>query len=90
MGQQKETTHRLNRRRFDAAIAFKKHSLRSFARALGNNWTGQHIGLVASGERKGSAKLLDAIYRELGETAWLFATGQTDALRDEGGRDAAA
>jgi len=83
MGQQNETTHRLNRRRFDAAIAFKKHSLRSFARALGNNWTGQHIGLVARGERKGSAKLLDAIYRELGDAAWRFATGQTDTLQDE-------
>lgn len=89
MGLQNETAHKLNRRRFDAAIAFKKHSLRSLARALGNNWTGQHIGLVASGERKGSAKLLDAIYRELGETAWLFATGQTDALHDEGARHAA-
>ncbi len=90
MEQRNETAHKLNRRRFDAAIAFKKHSLRSLARALGNNWTGQHIGLVASGERKGSAKLLDAIYRELGETAWLFATGQTDALRDEGASDGAA
>lgn len=89
MGLQNETAHKLNRRRFDAAIAFKKHSLRSLARALGNNWTGQHIGLVASGERKGSAKLLDAIYRELGETAWLFATGQTDALHDEGATHAA-
>ena len=89
MGLQNETAHKLNRRCFDAAIAFKKHSLRSLARALGNNWTGQHIGLVASGERKGSAKLLDAIYRELGETAWLFATGQTDALHDEGARHAA-
>ena len=89
MGLQNETAHKLNRRCFDAAIAFKKHSLRSFARALGNNWTGQHIGLVASGERKGSAKLLDAIYRELGETAWLFATGQTDALHDEGATHAA-
>ena len=83
MGLQNETAHKLNRRRFDAAIAFKKHSLRSLARALGNNWTGQHIGLVASGERKGSAKLLDAIYRELGDAAWRFATGQTDALHDE-------
>ncbi len=89
MGLQNETAHKLNRRRFDAAIAFKKHSLRSLARALGNNWTGQHIGLVASGERKGSAKLLDAIYRELGETAWLFATGQTDALHDDEARHAA-
>ena len=83
MGLQNETAHKLNRRRFDAAIAFKKHSLRSLARALGNNWTGQHIGLVARGERKGSAKLLDAIYRELGEAAWRFATGQTDTLQDE-------
>ncbi len=83
MGLQNETAHKLNRRRFDAAIAFKKHSLRSLARALGNNWTGQHIGLVASGERKGSAKLLDAIYRELGDAAWRFATGQTDTLQDE-------
>ena len=83
MGLQNETAHKLNRRCFDAAIAFKKHSLRSFARALGNNWTGQHIGLVASGERKGSAKLLDAIHRELGEAGWAFATGQTDALHDE-------
>ena len=90
MEQRNETAHKLNRRCFDAAIAFKQHSLRSLARALGNNWTGQHIGLVASGERKGSAKLLDAIYRELGETAWLFATGQCDNLRDEGASDGAA
>ena len=83
MGLQNETAHKLNRRCFDAAIAFKKHSLRSLARALGNKWTGQHIGLVASGERKGSAKLLDAIYREFGDAAWRFATGQTDTLQDE-------
>lgn len=90
MGLQKDTANKLNRRRFDAAIAFRGFSLRSLARALGNNWTGQHIGLVASNERKGSASLQDAIRRALGEAAWAYASGQTDLLRDEGGDHAAA
>ena len=79
----------LNRRRFDAAIAYQGHSLSSFATALGR-WTPQHIAYVAAGNRQGSAALYAAIRQALGEPAWLWVTGQTDALRDEGGRDAAA
>ena len=80
---------KLNRRRFDAAIAYHGQSLSSFAAALGR-WTPQHIAHVAAGNRQGSAALYAAIRQELGESAWLWVTGQSDTLHDEGGRDAAA
>lgn len=67
------------RRRFDAALAYQGRSLRRFASALGR-WTAPHIAAVMAGERTGSAALLDALRRELGEPAWLFVTGQTDTL----------
>ena len=80
---------KLNRRRFDAAIAYQGRSLSRFAAALGR-WTPQHIAHVAAGDRQGSAALYAAIRQELGEPAWLWATGQTDSLRDEGASDGAA
>ncbi len=78
-----------DRRRFDAAIAYRGMSLRSFAALLGR-WTPQHIAHVVAGERKGSSALYAAIRTGLGEPLWLFATGQTDSLRDEGGEHGAA
>jgi transcriptional regulator with XRE-family HTH domain len=70
-----------DRRRFDAAIAYRGMSLRSFAALLGR-WTPQHIAHVVAGERKGSDELYAAIRARLGEPLWRFATGQTDTLRD--------
>lgn len=79
---------KLNRRRFDAVIAHQGRSLSRFAAALGR-WTPQHIAHVAAGDRQGSAALYAAIRQALGEPAWLWVTGQTDSLRDEGASDAA-
>ena len=89
MGRTEPKPQKLNRRRFDAAIAYHGQSLSSFAAALGR-WTPQHIAHVAAGNRQGSAALYAAIRQELGEPAWLWVTGQTDLLRDEGASDAAA
>lgn len=77
-------TSSLNRRRFDAALAYQGRSLNSFAAALGQ-WCARHVALVVEGKRPGSVLLLRAIRQELGEPGWLFATGQADTLRDEGG-----
>ncbi len=78
---------KLNRRRFDAAIAYQGRSLSRFAAALGR-WTPQHIAHVAAGDRQGSAALYAALRHALGEPAWLWVIGQTDALHDEGARHA--
>lgn len=85
----KPKPQKMNRRRFDAAIAYQGQSLSSFAAALGR-WTPQHIAHVAAGNRQGSAALYAAIRQELGEPAWLWVTGESDILRDEGGSDAEA
>ncbi len=89
MEQNKPKPQKLSRRRFDAAIAYQGHSLSSFVAALGR-WTPQHIAHVAAGNRQGSAALYAAIRQALGEPAWLWVTGQTDTLRDEGGDHAPA
>ena len=46
--------------------------------------TPRHAYFVLTGARAGSAALLDAVRRELGEPDWLFVTGQAHALADEG------
>jgi len=89
MGLSEPKPQKLNRRRFDAAIAYQGHSLSSFVATLGR-WTPQHIAHVAAGNRQGSAALYAAIQQALGEPAWLWVTGQTDLLRDEESDHAAA
>lgn len=89
MEHNKPKPQKLSRRRFDAAISYQGRSLSRFAAALGR-WTPQHIAHVAAGDRQGSAALYAAIRQELGESAWLWVTGQSDTLRDEGGSDAEA
>ena len=71
----------LNRRRFDAALAFQGQSLARFTAALGR-WCPRHVALVMSGERPGSAALLAAFRRQLGESAWRFVVGEVDVLSD--------
>lgn len=89
MGHTEPKPQKMNRRRFDAAIAYQGRSLSSFSAALGR-WTPQHIAHVAAGNRQGSAALYAAIQQALGEPAWLWVTGQCDALRDEEPDHAAA
>lgn len=79
-----EDSPTLNRRRFDAALAYQGRTLNGFAAALGR-WCARHVALVIEGKRVGSAVLLRAIREELGEPGWMFATGQADTLGDEGG-----
>lgn len=81
--------HSLDRRRFDAALAFQQRSFARFTATLGR-WSQRHIGYVIDGERKGSAALLAAIQAELGEAAWHYVSGQTDRLADGEYRHAAA
>lgn len=83
-----ENSPTLNRRRFDAALAYRGRTLNGFAAALGR-WCARHVALVIEGKRAGSAALLGAIRQELGEPGWLFVTGQTDTLRDDGADHAA-
>ena len=49
----------------------------------------RHLWYVVTRERKPSAALLGKLRALLGEPGWLFATGQADTLRDEGGDDVA-
>lgn len=76
------TFHRLK-----SALALQRRRYGDFCLAVGV--TPLHAKLVMKGQRTPSARLLDAMRRELGEPAWLFVSGQTDHLRDEGGDHAA-
>jgi hypothetical protein len=49
----------------------------------------RHAQFVLSGDRTGSAALLDAVQRELGELAWRFVIGEGDTLIDEEAHHAA-
>ena len=74
--------------RLRAALALRASSIEAIARTA--NVTSRHIWFVVARQRRPSARLLDAMRREVGEAGWAFATGQTDILRDEGGDHAAA
>lgn len=50
-----------------------------FAATLGR-WSSRHVAFVVGGQRIGSAALLAAIRRELGEPGWRFVIGETDVL----------
>jgi hypothetical protein len=69
--------------RLKAALALQKRTLCELTAQL--PVTHRHAHFVLSGERVGSAYLCEAIRRALGEPAWLFVTGQSHTLRDEGG-----
>ena len=72
--------------RLKAALSLRERALQDFWRSLPVSQ--RHAQFVLCGQRRGSHKLHDAIRRTLGEPAWLFVTGQTDTLRDEGGGNA--
>lgn len=50
----------------------------------------RHLCYVFAGQRAMTAALYAAIQQALGESAWLWVTGQTDLLRDEESDHAAA
>ena len=70
--------HRLN-----AVLAVQRRQIQDFCGAL--PVSKRHAWFVLTGARRGSAGLLDAVRRELGEPAWQFVCGQVDVLHDEGG-----
>jgi hypothetical protein len=74
--------NKLDRRRFDAALAYQGRSLAQFAAALGR-WSPRHVAFVVKGERTGSAALLDAMRRELGELGWRFVCGEVDTVIEQ-------
>ena len=69
--------------RLKAVLAIQRRQIQDFCRALPVSH--RHAQFVLNGSRKGSAGLLDAIRRELGDQGWAFTTCQTDTLRDAGG-----
>jgi hypothetical protein len=73
--------------RLKAALSLQRRQLQDFCRALPVSH--RHAQFVLSGERTGSAALLDAIRRELGEQVWRFVIGEENTLTEEGDRHAA-
>lgn len=73
--------------RLKAVLSLQRRSLQDFCRGLPVSH--RHAQFVLSGERTGSAALLDAIRRELGEQSWRFVISEVDILLDEGAHHAA-
>jgi len=69
-------------RRLRAALAVRGSSVEAIARAA--KCTSRHVWFVLARQRRPSISLVNAIRAALGESGWAFATGQTDALQDEG------
>lgn len=76
-----------SRRRFHAARELRGLSMEGMARHC--EITARHLWYVVTRERKPSQAMLAKLRAQLGESGWLFATGQTDTLRDERGDHAA-
>lgn len=72
----------LNRRRFRAAAELGGLSMEGMARCCGVS--SRHLWYIVTGQRRPSAQVLAKLRGLLGEPGWLFATGQADALREDG------
>jgi len=77
-----------NLRRFRAALDIRGGTVEALARDA--QVSPRHIWYCLHGNRRASSRVLGVIRATLGEPGWAFATGQTDALHDEGASDAAA
>ena len=71
----------LNYRRFKAALDLRGLGVEEVARQAGVS--SRHVWFALRNERRPSAAVLAHIRAALGEHGWLFATGQTDTLRDD-------
>lgn len=76
-----------SRRRFHAARELRGLSMEGMARQC--EVSARHLWYVVTRERKPSLAMLAKLRALLGEPGWMFATGQADTLRDEGGDHAA-
>jgi len=70
-------------RRFRAAVELRGLSVEGMARSC--EISARHLWYIVNGQRRPSAHVLAQLRRLLGEPGWLFATGQADALREDGG-----
>lgn len=77
-----------NLRRFRAALDMRGGTVEALARDA--QVSPRHIWYCLHGNRRASSRVLGVIRAAIGESGWAFATGQTDALHDEGASDAAA
>lgn len=77
-----------NLRRLRAALDIRGGSVEAIAREA--KLSSRHVWFCLNRERRPTDRLLGIIRTALGDAGWAFATGQTDALRDEGGSDGAA
>ena len=75
-----------SRRRFRAAVELRGLSIEGMARSC--EVSARHLWYIVTGQRRPSAQLLDKVHALLGESGWLFATGQADSLREQGGQHA--
>lgn len=69
------------RRRFRAAVELRGLSMEGIARSCEVSY--RHLSFVVTGQRKTSTAVLAKIRALLGEAGWLFATGNSPALRDD-------
>lgn len=77
----------INLRRLRAALDLRGITFNALAREA--RVSPRHLRFVVLGERRATVRSVAAIRGTVGEAGWAFATGQTDALRDEGARHAA-
>ncbi len=82
-----ETQPTFNLRRFRAALDMRGGTVEALARDA--QVSPRHIWYCLHGNRRASSRVLGVIRAALGESGWAFATGQTDALHDEGASHAA-
>lgn len=68
-------------RRFRAALDLQGLSIESLARCA--RVSSRHVWFVLNGQRRASESVLRILREQVGESGWLFATGQENALRDE-------
>lgn len=73
-------------RRLRAALDLRGGSIEAIARDA--KLTSRHVWFCLNRQRRPSERLLGIIRAALGDAGWAFATGQTDALHDEGARHA--
>lgn len=68
-------------RRFKAALDLQGLGVEQVARLAGVS--SRHVWFALRNQRRPSHAVLAHIRSALGEPGWLFATGQTDTLRDD-------
>ena len=76
-----QDTLRFHYNRLKSVLALQQTSFERLCQALPVHE--RHAYFVLTNQRRGSAKLLDAIRGELGESGWLFITGQSHTLQVE-------